>query len=774
MIGGKKMDFQALKQTAQYLGENSDLQEIEELENIQKDGKLYLTVWGHYSAGKSKLLNKLLGVDLLPTKTRETTAALTYIEYGQIEGAVVYFEDGRVSRIALSQLSTIFQNTTANFDIDEIRYIDVTLDNPLLKNGIVLVDTPGINTLLERHNLLAASTINQAGKILYVLGGAPSKVDKKFITEISKTGTEIIFVRTKTDNIDPTEEDVNEAIEVEKNLLKDITGKADLQFVALSNEEYSRWFNNLGILREQLQHLQKDTGIELKRIVEQKLKVYAKKYSLELEKRNADVKLAVEGDRAELNRKIVKKEEQIEYLSSRLEDVEESLTSSTKRSKQRTKIELDNVINDYAIAFQSQLKAGVKTENDVGSANELYSQIFEKLTTKTQEVLDVELNKLLANNYPSIESMSPEPPTYKEAVQSVNHYVADYKTELQEIKAQLEENTAELERLAASDATAAEQLREINSQIGQLDEHLKEIPKTPRLYSEDQQKTKPSVIFEKFGKMIDMVTTVIPIFGPTVLLSKVDTTIARQLRRADRAARQAKETGIVDAIKGYGKEVRASKRYRERAKQLRNGFMQQAIDQGGSVLDMLDASYWARIIGEQFDLPPRLVVDPEEEKARVSQIDTLNAEKQRHVNDLHAKERNIERLNERKRKVQSETESLLERQKDLENKQQVAKNEAMQRIAQESINNYINDYVAYFRKNAGELVRRMHEAYFAQALQNIALYVVKTNQELSEQLEEQKQQLSELVETSKNGTNSLEEEITRNNQWIIEFKEFSR
>lgn len=774
MIGGKKMDFQALKQTAQYLGENSDLQEIEELENIQKDGKLYLTVWGHYSAGKSKLLNKLLGVDLLPTKTRETTAALTYIEYGQIEGAVVYFEDGRVSRIALSQLSTIFQNTTANFDIDEIRYIDVTLDNPLLKNGIVLVDTPGINTLLERHNLLAASTINQAGKILYVLGGAPSKVDKKFITEISKTGTEIIFVRTKTDNIDPTEEDVNEAIEVEKNLLKDITGKADLQFVALSNEEYSRWFNNLGILREQLQHLQKDTGIELKRIVEQKLKVYAKKYSLELEKRNADVKLAVEGDRAELNRKIVKKEEQIEYLSSRLEDVEESLTSSTKRSKQRTKIELDNVINDYAIAFQSQLKAGVKTENDVGSANELYSQIFEKLTTKTQEVLDVELNKLLANNYPSIESVSPEPPTYKDAVQSVNHYVADYKTELQEIKAQLEENAAELERLAASDATAAEQLREINSQIGQLDEHLKEIPKTPRLYSEDQQKTKPSVIFEKFGKMIDMVTTVIPIFGPTILLSKVDTTIARQLRRADRAARQAKETGIVDAIKGYGKEVRASKRYRERAKQLRNGFMQQAIDQGGSVLDMLDASYWARIIGEQFDLPPRLVVDPEEEKARVSQIDTLNAEKQRHVNDLHAKERNIERLNERKRKVQSETESLLERQKDLEHKQQVAKNEAMQRIAQESINNYINDYVAYFRKNAGELVRRMHEAYFAQALQNIALYVVKTNKELSEQLEEQKQQLSELVETSKNGTNSLEEEITRNSQWIAEFKEFSR
>lgn len=279
---------------------------------------------------------------------------------------------------------------------------------------------------------------------------------------------------------------------------------------------------------------------------------------------------------------------------------------------------------------------------------------------------------------------------------------------------------------------------------------------------------------QPLGKIIDMVTTVIPSFGPTVLMSKVDTTIARQLRRADRAARQAKENGIVDAIKGYGKEVRASKQYRERAKQIREGLMQQTINQGGSVLDMLDASYWARIIGEQFDLPPRLVVDPEEEKARVSQIDNLNAEKQRHVNELRAEERNIERLNERKRRVQSETESLLERQKDLEHRQQVAEKEAMQRITQESINNYINDYVAYFRKNASELVRRMHEAYFAQALQNIALYVVKTNQQLSEQLKEQKQQLSELVEKSKSSTNSLEEEITRNNQWITEFKEFSR
>ncbi len=289
------MDFQDLKEAASYLGEKIDLAEIEELENIQKAGKIYLTVWGHYSAGKSKLLNKLLGVDLLPTKTRETTAVLTYLEFGTDEGATVFFEDGHTEEIELSDLKSIFQNTVGDINIDEIKKIVVTLNNHLLKNGIVLVDTPGINTLLERHNILAASTINQAGKILYVLGRAPSEVDKKFIKEIISTGTEIAFVRTKADSIDPLEEDVDEALMFEKNLLTDISGKNSIEFVAVSSEENSELFANISQLRDKIMEIQRNTAKELEEAVMRKAQVYIEKYITELTQKNEDIKLAIAG-----------------------------------------------------------------------------------------------------------------------------------------------------------------------------------------------------------------------------------------------------------------------------------------------------------------------------------------------------------------------------------------------------------------------------------------------------------------------------------------------
>ncbi|QCQ04649.1 hypothetical protein FAX13_08515 [Ligilactobacillus animalis] len=771
------MDFQLLKETAKYLGDGKGLKEIEELEKVQSAGKLYLTVWGHYSAGKSKLLNKLLGQDILPTKTRETTAALTYIEYGPTNSVVITFEDGRTQQSSLDELNSIFQNTTADINTEEIRSINVTLENKLLKNGIVLVDTPGINTLLKRHNLLASSTINQSGKILYVLGGAPSNVDKKFITDISKTGTEIIFVRTKTDNIDPAEEDVREEIEFERNLVRKFVGDNLAQFTAVSNEETSEWFDNLNQLREQLKEIQKDTSKEIEHAIKSKVQIYANKYISELIERNKDINLAMTGDQEQLDHKILHKELQIENLSGRLENLEYELTNSTKRTRQKTKFELETLVDRYTLEFQSELHNSLKTKDDSKKADEVYNKFFEKLVSEVQKSLEADLNNLLSDNYPVVEGISTEPPTYQEAVLSVNSYVNDYKVELQNIKYQLEQKMIELEKLSSSNLPTDEEMQDLREQINQIDDYLKEIPKTPNMYTEEVQELKPSQIFEGAGKLIDIALLIVPGIGEGKLAkiaTKMDKQIAKQLRRVHRAYQQTKSSGILDAARGFGQRVRAGRKYHDAAVEIRKGIMKQALNQSDSVLDMLDVSYWTRKLGEQFDLPPRLVVDPEEEKARVNQIDTLNAEKQRHVNDLHAKERNIERLNERKRKVQSETESLLERQKDLEHKQQVAKNEAMQRIAQESINNYINDYVAYFRKNAGELVRRMHEAYFAQALQNIALYVVKTNQELSEQLEEQKQQLSELVETSKNGTNSLEEEITRNNQWIIEFKEFSR
>ena len=93
-MGGFIMNYEPMKEIANYLQRPEDEQNIETLERIEDDGKFFLTFWGHYSAGKSRLINTLLKRDFLPVHVKETTASLTYIQYGEEEHGILFHEDG--------------------------------------------------------------------------------------------------------------------------------------------------------------------------------------------------------------------------------------------------------------------------------------------------------------------------------------------------------------------------------------------------------------------------------------------------------------------------------------------------------------------------------------------------------------------------------------------------------------------------------------------------------------------------------------------------------
>ena len=65
-MGGFIMNYGPMKEIANYLQQPEDEQNIEALEKIEENGKFFLTFWGHYSAGKSRLINTLLKRDFLP------------------------------------------------------------------------------------------------------------------------------------------------------------------------------------------------------------------------------------------------------------------------------------------------------------------------------------------------------------------------------------------------------------------------------------------------------------------------------------------------------------------------------------------------------------------------------------------------------------------------------------------------------------------------------------------------------------------------------------
>ena len=54
------MNIDDMIEIANFLGKNDDTVKLCNMKGLNDNRKFYLTVWGHYSAGKSRLLNNIL------------------------------------------------------------------------------------------------------------------------------------------------------------------------------------------------------------------------------------------------------------------------------------------------------------------------------------------------------------------------------------------------------------------------------------------------------------------------------------------------------------------------------------------------------------------------------------------------------------------------------------------------------------------------------------------------------------------------------------------
>ena len=81
-------------------------QRIERIANIINNEIFRIIVVGGFSRGKSSLINALLGEKLLPAKLTPTTALLTFIRYGEVPEAILFYKDERITpkTVPLDQL----------------------------------------------------------------------------------------------------------------------------------------------------------------------------------------------------------------------------------------------------------------------------------------------------------------------------------------------------------------------------------------------------------------------------------------------------------------------------------------------------------------------------------------------------------------------------------------------------------------------------------------------------------------------------------------------
>ncbi len=126
-----------------------------------------VAVIGEFKGGKSTLINAILGEEILPSWTVECTAAITQVGYGVRSGMIVHTTDGKQNEQPLEKLKELA--TIRNDRFDGIAYIEARYPAELLKNGLVIVDTPGTNSAVKARELITKWFLKIADAAILVL-----------------------------------------------------------------------------------------------------------------------------------------------------------------------------------------------------------------------------------------------------------------------------------------------------------------------------------------------------------------------------------------------------------------------------------------------------------------------------------------------------------------------------------------------------------------------------------------------------------------------------
>lgn len=802
------MEILDVIEAAKWLGETVDVVKLQRLKELSDNHRFYVTMWGHYSAGKSLLINNILGKDILPVQTRETTAVLTYIQYGTLEECVVVYENGTSSNYELSVLKDIFQNTSKFEEVGEIDHIEVYVNNDLLSTGLIMVDTPGVNTVIQKHQDLAVDAIEQSGRIIYVLGNSPSNVDKQFIKQISDCGIQISFIRTKCDKFLIAEEgNPEDSLASEKETIEGFLNKK-IDFIPISNIVGNEWYDNIITVRAMIKQMADLISEEMDNNIERRLNVFAANYLQKLRIEVEQLEQVKKGDTAKIDEEIRNCEKDLRVIESVVEDIENKINRSICDAKSQSQKDLDRLITDRINDFSAtlvQVEASALASAEVKAIYESHLTVtIEKiqylLNTYFEEIIQDEADDL--RNSISDKTFSLPVPTYAEVQQENSRILEMYNSRLLELKQSIEAVKEEqlLNGDTLNEAEAGFNENDYDEALAILEQELAKIPSGMALRLADKQDVQPSSIFKAIGNAADLALLLVP--GDVVfkgIKGVANTTkIAQALHKMGKVGEV-----IVKAGNAVGKNVKAIDKVRDTAyalnqvlgkrkystkaeKEAAEKLVAKAAKKGqevfesfkedkksGNVLDALSVAYWTEKLGKKFDSEPRMEVDREEEERR-NQLRKQIAAQQQQISD--------ERINRKKQlgllQDKAAELKLREQEEELKKKrieEEIKKQEqiVIQQARISALNKYKREYKNYYGECITSIANDMMVQCFRVASQNITMYIASQSKEAIDAMESKKIQLEEICSLKEKGMDEITSKIEKNNQIRMKLEMFS-
>lgn len=191
----------------QRIGRNAESDTVRDARNQLLDGRLTAVAIGEYKRGKSSLVGALVeDPALFPVNVDIATGLITSIEYAAEEQITIFLgqEESSVPQwISRDQIADFVTEQGNPGNKRAARLLRIQTPNERLKDGLVLLDTPGAGGLNAAHTAITYAVLSSADVGIFVIDALTplTAQELSMLKTAARLGARMIVVITKIDRV---------------------------------------------------------------------------------------------------------------------------------------------------------------------------------------------------------------------------------------------------------------------------------------------------------------------------------------------------------------------------------------------------------------------------------------------------------------------------------------------------------------------------------------------------------------------------------------------
>ncbi len=348
--------------------------------------RFHLVVLGEFNHGKSTFVNALLGSDVLPTGITPTTASINHVVHAAQPSARVVLTTGESKYLDPAQLKEWV--TVAGGRASEVSFVELGYPSDLLKNNVVLVDTPGVNDLNEQRAEVTYGYVPRADAVVFLLdaGQALKDSEREFLRSrvLESARDRLIFVLGKMDMLSPDERTA--VVEY----VKDGLGKMMPEPVVfpLSAKDWAKSADPQSGMPELLAYLERFLARDRAQVILDNAAADAARTAAYVEN-NLGVRMhSYDLDLGELETRIAAVREQLDTSKRKLDELHVRIDADAQSIKNQIGLDLEAFAKLFVQALPAQI--------DAVDANDVKTYLPAFIEDKFKEWAELEGAKLAA------------------------------------------------------------------------------------------------------------------------------------------------------------------------------------------------------------------------------------------------------------------------------------------------------------------------------------------------------------------------------------------